>query len=152
MTTRVDHHTEAATELLAEAHEWLADGDFLQASEKGWAAVERVAKAAAEARGWPYASRGDLYRAIDHLADETSDERLQRLFRSANALHQNVYEGWFTAEFVADSLKDVDKIIRRLSAALGCSPPGIRPDQEPISLARRSSSGTTASAPLAGRR
>lgn len=118
MTTRVDHHAEAATELLAKAHTYLAEGDLRQASKKGWDAVERMVEAIAEDRGWRHASPGDLYQVISRLADETSDERLQRLFRSANALHQNVYEGWFTAEFVADSLKDVEEITRRLSAAL----------------------------------
>ena len=119
MTTRVDHHTEAATELLAEAHEWLADGDFLQASEKGWAAVERMAKATAEARGWPHASPGDLYHVIGRLADETSDKQLRTLFSSANALHQNSYEGWFTANFVAGGLRDAGEITRRLSVVIG---------------------------------
>ena len=118
MTTRVDHDTEATTELLAKAHEYLAGGDLLQASKKGWNAVERMVKAAAEAHGWPHTSRGDLYLAIDHLADETSDERLHNLFSSANALDQNSYEGWFTTDFVADSLKDVEEITRRLSAAI----------------------------------
>ena len=119
MTTRVDHHTEAATESLAKAHQYLAAGDLLQASEEGWNAVERMVKAAAEARGWPHTSRGDLYLAIDHLADETSDERLQRLFLSANALDQNSYEGWMTADFVAGGLKDAEEIARRLSAVIG---------------------------------
>ena len=118
MTTRVNHHTEAATELLAEAHECLADGDLLQASKKGWDAVERMVKAAAEARGWRHESRGDLYLAIDHLADETSDGRLRNLFSSANTLDQNSYEGWFPADFVDDSLKDVEEITKRLSAAI----------------------------------
>ena len=118
MTTRVDHHTEAATELLAKAHEHLAAGDLQQASEKGWDAVERMVKAAAEARGWRHESRGDLYVAIDHLADETSDKQLRTLFSSANALDQNAYEGWFPVDFVADSLKDVEEITKRLSAAI----------------------------------
>ena len=119
MTTRVNHHTEAATELLAKAHEYLAAGDPLRASGKGWDAVERMVKAAAEVRGWPHASRGDLYLAIDHLADETSDERLRNLFSSANALDQNSYEGWFTVNFVAGGLRDAEEITRRLSAVIG---------------------------------
>ena len=118
MTTRVDHHTEAATELLAEAHECLAGGDLLQASKKGWDAVERMVNAAADARAWPHASRGDLYRAIGRLADETSDKQLRTLFSSANALDQNSYEGWFTANFVAGGLKDAEEITRRLSAVI----------------------------------
>ena len=119
MATRVDYHTETAIEFLAKAHEYLAAGDLLQASEKGWGATARMVKAVAEDRSWRHTSHGDLYRVINRLADETSDERLQRLFRSANALHQNAYEDWMEADFVADSLKDVEEITRRLSAALG---------------------------------
>ena len=118
MTTRVDHHTEAATELRAEVHECLAGGDLLQASKKGWDAVERMVKAVAETRGLPDASPSDLYYVIDCVAEETSDKELQRLFRSTNTLHQNSYEGWMEADFVADSLKDVEEITKRLSAAL----------------------------------
>ena len=119
MTTRVDHHTEAATELLAKAHECLAADDLLQASKKGWDAVEQAVKAAAEARGWPHASPGDLYHVIGRLADETSDKQMQTLFSSANALHQNSYEGWFTANFVAGGLRDAGEITRRLSVVIG---------------------------------
>ena len=118
MTTRIDYHTEAATEFLVQAHACLAEGDLLQASKQGWDAVERMVEAVAEDRGWRHATPGDLYLAIDLLADETSDKRLQGLFRSANALHWNAYEGWFTTDFVVDGLKDVEEITKRLSAAL----------------------------------
>ena len=118
MTTRVDYHTETATEFLAKAHEYLASGDLLQASEKGWGATARMVKAVAEDRGWRHTSHGDLYRAIDRLAEETSDEQLQNLFRSASTLHQNFYEGWMAADVVADALKDVEEIMKRLSVAL----------------------------------
>ena len=77
-----------------------------------------MVEAVAEERGWCHESLGDLYRVISRLADETSDERLQGLFRSADALHWNAYEGWFTTAFVAGGLKDVEEITRRLSAAL----------------------------------
>ena len=118
MTTRIDHHTETATEFLTQAHTYLADDDLLQASEQGWNAVECMVKAVAEDRGWCHASPDDLYRVISRLAGETSDKQLGRLFRSADALHWNAYEGWFTTAFVADGLKDVEEITKRLSAAL----------------------------------
>ena len=35
MTTRADYHTDTASESLAKAHAYLAEGDLLQASEKG---------------------------------------------------------------------------------------------------------------------
>ena len=118
MTTRVDHHTETATEFLAQAHACLANDDLLRASKQGWDAVERMVEAVAEERGWRHASPDDLYRVIGRLADETSDEQLRGLFRSANALHWNAYEGWFTTTFVVGGLKDVEEITKRLSAAL----------------------------------
>ena len=118
MATHVDYHTEAAIELLAQAHACLANGDLLQASKQGWCAVERMVEAVAEERGWGYASPNDLYLAIDLLTDETSDEQLRTLFSSADALHWNAYEGWFTTAFVAGGLKDAGEITKRLSAAL----------------------------------
>ena len=124
MTTRVDHHTETATEFLARAHACLAEGDLLQASKQGWNAVERMVEAVAEERGWRHASPDDLYRVISCLANETSDEQLRRLFRSVNALHWNADEGWFTTAFVAGGLKDAEEITKRLSAAL---PPAAGP-------------------------
>ena len=118
MTTRAEYHTDTASEFLSKAHTYLAEGDLLQASEKGWGATARMVKAVAETRGWRHSSHGDLYRAIDRVADELSDERLQNLFRSASALHQNFYEGWMTEAAVADGLKDVEEITSRLRAVL----------------------------------
>ena len=118
MATRFDYHTETAIEFLAKAHEYLAGGDLLQASEKGWGATARMVKAVAESRSWRHSSHGDLYRAVGRLAEETSDEQLQDLFRSANALHQNFYEGWMTANSVAIGLTEVEEITHRLSAAI----------------------------------
>ena len=118
MTTRMDHRIETATEFLAKAHTCLAEGNLQQASKQGWEAVERMVNAVAEDRGWLHASPSDLYLAIDLLADETSDEQLRTLFSSADALHWNAYEGWFTTAFVAGGLEDAEEITKRLSAAL----------------------------------
>ena len=65
MTTRADYHIDTANEFLTKAHAYLAEGDLLQASEKGWGATARMVKAVAETRGWRHSSHGDLYRAID---------------------------------------------------------------------------------------
>ena len=78
MTTRTQYHTDTATEFLSKAHVYLADGDLLQASEKGWGATARMVKAVAETRGWRHSTHGDLYRIIDRLANELGDERLQK--------------------------------------------------------------------------
>ena len=77
-----------------------------------------MVKAVAETRGWRHSSHGDLYRVVNRLANETSDQRLRNLFRSANDLHQNFYEGRMPEEFVADGLKDVEEITSRLRELL----------------------------------
>ena len=118
MTTRASYHVETANEFQAKAHAYLRDGDLLQASEKGWGAVARMVKAAAETRGWRHSSHGDLYRAIDRLARELGDDRIQNLFRSASALHQNFYEGYMPEGAVASGLKDVEEITGLLAASV----------------------------------
>ena len=116
MTTRASYHVETANEFQAKAHAYLREGDLLQASEKGWGATARMVKAAAETRGWRHSSHGDLYRAVNRIAEETGDGRIRILFRSASALHQNFYEGYMPEETVADSLKDVEEITGLLAA------------------------------------
>ncbi len=118
MTTRVGYHTDTANEFLAKSHTYLAAGDLLQASEKGWGATARIVKAAAETRGWRHRTHGDLHRTVNRLAEELSNQRLRDLFRSAGTLHQNFYEGWMTEEDVADALDDVQEIVGRLQAVI----------------------------------
>ena len=118
MTTKADYHTDTANEFLSKAHVYLAEGDLLRASEKGWGATSRMVKAVAETRGWRNNTHADLYRIIARLADELPDDRIQNLFRSASALHQNFYEGDMPEEAVVDALKDVEEISGRLRAAI----------------------------------
>ena len=56
MTTHADHPTDTVNEFLAAARACLAEGDLLQASEKGWGAAARMVKAVAETRGWRHSS------------------------------------------------------------------------------------------------
>ena len=94
MTTHADHPTDTVSDLLAAARACLAEGDLMQASAKAWGAAEQMVQAVAESRGWDHADRGDLYRAVGRLAEESPDQELRRLFLSANALDQNSYEGY----------------------------------------------------------
>ena len=118
MTTRTNFHTDTSDQFLLKARSYLAEGDLLQASEKGWGATAQMIKAIAEERGWRYKSHGDLYRAISRLTKETGDERRRILFRSACDLHQNFYEGLMDADFVEDALRDVDEIVGKLRSFL----------------------------------
>ena len=68
MTTR---YRSTAQELLDKARQALAQGNLLQASEKGWGAVAQITKAVAESRGWPHNSHGLLYQAVTSIVNET---------------------------------------------------------------------------------
>ena len=118
MSTRSDYHTDTANEFLIKGRAHLAEGDLLQASEKGWGATAHMVKAAADTRGWPHTTHGDLYRTVDRLAAELPGQRLQLLFRSASALHQNFYEDDMPEGTVANGLDDVEEIVGLLQAVI----------------------------------
>ncbi len=114
MSTRTQYHNDTGREFLASARAHLAEGDLLQASEKGWGAAAQMVKSVAEDRDWPYNGHGELYVAIDRLADETGDPQLRDLFDSASALHANIYEGWMPREMVESSLGRVAELVAKL--------------------------------------
>ena len=118
MTTRSDYHSDTVNELLTAARACLAEGDLMEASAKGWGAAEQMVKAVAESRGWDHADRGDLSRAVGLVAEELSDRRLRRLFRSANALDQNSYEDDMPAATVAVGIDDVERFTAALESHL----------------------------------
>ncbi len=118
MTTRSDYHSDTASEFLSKARAHLAEGDLLQASEKGWGAAARMVKAVAETRGWRHSSHRDLHRAVRRLADLSADNELQRLFLSANALHQNFYEGDMRAATVAVGIHHAEQFTAALESYL----------------------------------
>ena len=118
MTTRANYHSDTANEFLVKARAHLADGDLLQASEKGWGAAAQMVKAVADTRGWEHKTHADLYHVVDLVAKELSDSRVQILFRSASALHQNFYEGDMREAAVATGLDDADEIAALLASVI----------------------------------
>ena len=111
-------YQDAARQLLTQALEELADGDSRQASEKGWGAAAQIIKAVASSRGWKHDSHATLYAVIDRLVRETGDDDIRGLFSTANALHQNFYENWGSADYVAGGLADVGGLLNKLEPLL----------------------------------
>ena len=111
-------YQEAAWQLLAQAFEELADGDSRQASEKGWGAAAQIIKAIASSRGWNHNNHASLYRVIARLVAETDDDQIHVGFTIANALHQNFYENWGEADYVARGLVHVRDLLLRLEPLL----------------------------------
>ena len=118
MTTRANYYSDTANEFLVKARVHLAEGDLRQASEKGWGAAAQMVKAVADTRGWEHKTHADLYRVVDLVARELSDSRVQNLFRSASALHQNFYEGDMPETGVATGLDDADEITALLASVI----------------------------------
>ena len=118
MTTRANYYSDTANEFLIKGRAHLAEGDLRQASEKGWGAAAQMVKAVAEERGWEHKTHADLYRVVARVAEELSDSRVQRLFRSVSALHQNFYEGDMPEEAVAGGIDDADEITDLLAAVI----------------------------------
>ena len=118
MTTHANSHTDTVNELLTAARTCLAEGDLMQASAKAWGAAEQMVQAVAENRGWDHADRGDLYRAVGLVAEESAEQELRRLFRSANALDQNAYEDDMPAAMVAGGIDDVERFAAALESCL----------------------------------
>ncbi len=116
-------YQEAAWQLLAQAFEELAEGDSRQASEKGWGAAAQMIKAIASSRGWNHQNHASLYRIIARLVKETGDDGICNRFSTANALHQNFYENWGEADYVAGGLSDVRELLHKLEPLLESSHP-----------------------------
>ena len=111
-------YQDAARHLLTQGFEELADGDSRQASEKGWGAAAQMIKAVASSRGWKHDSHAALYRVIGRLVKETGDDDIRNRFGIANGLHQNFYENWGDADYVAGGLADVRELLNRLEPLL----------------------------------
>jgi len=107
-------HHRLARKYIREADELLAQGDYIQASEKGWGAAAQSIKAVALKRGLELRSHGELHKFVAKLAAETGEEELRRLWQSAGMLHQNFYENWLPKEMVAGNIEDVKKLMQRL--------------------------------------
>ena len=108
------YYNATGREFLAKAHGYLAEGDLLQASEKGWGAAAQMVKSIAEGRGWPHNGHYQLWQVVNRLVDETGDRGIRTAFGMAGALHTNFYEGWFPREAVEDHLAQVADLLSKL--------------------------------------
>ena len=113
MTLATDH-MEVSRRFIRQAQEELANGDFLQASEKAWGAAARALKAVAEREGLRHQSHRDLVLVIGFLVDTTGQQELRRGFQVAESLHANFYESWMSENLVRSSIFDVVQLVTRL--------------------------------------
>jgi len=112
---RVREYIKDAHDLVAQAREELEKGDLRQASEKIWGTCALAIKAhAVTRRGLRLESHRDLWLYKNEVAKELGDWA-RAVFRQADSMHKNFYEGLATREDVEDSLREVERLVTALS-------------------------------------
>jgi hypothetical protein len=116
--TSCELHLKLSEKYLREAEEFLAKGDYVQASEKAWGAAAQIVKALAAKEGRELRSHGELHRYVSKLGSERGDREIPRLWLSAVSLHQNFYENWLPGEIVEEGLESVKEFVEKLRKLL----------------------------------
>jgi uncharacterized protein (UPF0332 family) len=96
---RAELHLKLCEKYIREAEELLAEKDYVKACEKAWGAAAQIVKALAAREGRKLGSHAALWKYVDELAERLGDAELRRLWRTANALHQNFYENWMLGKW-----------------------------------------------------
>lgn len=114
MNTATHPYIERSSHYLTQASEEFAQGDYLQASEKGWGATAQMIKAVAQERGWEHRFHAELIRAMRRVVEETGDQELWLTFGATRDLHENFYEGQMSGDDVEYHLDQARHLIDRL--------------------------------------
>ncbi len=116
---RAVKYVEAAEELVERAGDELKKGDVRQAAEKVWGAAALAIKAYAWWRdGRRLASHRELWEYKDMVADEVGDW-VNHVWNEAGGMHACFYEGWCTERSVRTALKQVERLVKEISARVG---------------------------------
>ena len=120
-------YSKASQELMQQARDEFAQGDFRQASEKAWGAAAQGVKALAEERDWNHDSHGLLFDVIGQINDEGRGRQVRARFRAAHELHINFYENWLEDYEVAENIDTVAALLPELEQALRAGQPRFHP-------------------------
>ena len=91
-TSESERYTELSRHFIERAEEYLAAGDRVQASEKGWGAVAEAFKSIAGERGWHHQGHRLLSDVAYQLTEEWDRDDVLSMFDSAEKLRINFYE------------------------------------------------------------
>ena len=112
----VEFHVETSQGFILQADAALIAGNSREASEMGWEAAAHAVKSVAERRGWRRDTDADLFSAIGNIARLSGDPEFYSLFNNADALRQNIYEGWLSDEHIAQDIERVKRLLTKLDA------------------------------------
>ena len=117
----VEDYRQQARVFLTKAHEYLADDDLHQASEKGWGAAAWMAKAVAEVQGWEYETHPQFPVVMYNASVLAQNDRVRLWGRSAVGLHRNFYTRrlFLLPEDIERSLGDMAELLDALEPLTG---------------------------------
>ena len=115
-------HARISAEFLRRSRAYLANGELLQASEKGWGAAAHAAKIYAAARHLEYERHEQFNDVATELRLETHNDAIRRWVDSANRLHNNFYNDDHAAQQIADYLDDVANFVNLFRQLTGLTP------------------------------
>lgn len=112
----VEDHSRRAGYFLQKSRQFLADGDFHQASEKGWGAAAHITKAVAAAHGWRYESHDEFDAVLDQASSLAQNDRIHDLGNAAHYLHRNYYQrkAMLNPDRIQQNLDNVAQLINLL--------------------------------------
>jgi hypothetical protein len=109
-------HLKLSEKYLRDAEDFLAKGDYVQASEKAWGAAAQMVKAVAAREGRVLRSHRELHEYVAELSRKVGDREVVRLWLAASSLHQNFYENWLPGEAVKSAMEDVKVFVEKLKS------------------------------------
>ncbi len=117
-------HGVICAEFLRLSRQYLADGNLLQASEKGWGAVAHAAKLFAESRdGLEYERHEQLREVVTEMGIATNrHQQIRRWSDVASRLHQNFYDDSMDALTIGRHLNDVERFVNLARGLTGLPP------------------------------
>ena len=143
MTTAIEYnapetYANQSREFIALAHQELAQGDLLQASEKAWGAAAAAVKSVAEMRGWQHYAHTLISAAAWRISREHRRPRILGMMAWASDLHQNYYEYRYGEEVVAEGIAQVEELLAILEQVKAETPrpftPAGRRDRQSIGM------------------
>ena len=106
-------HASQAREFLNKARGYLAAGDLHPASEKGWGAAARMARAVALAQGWPHERHSRFHQVMNQSGQRTGSDRVRLPHGRAPVLRINFHElsGGLDAEVIGEDLGNMAELL-----------------------------------------
>lgn len=109
----VEDYRRQARDFMARSWVYLRSDELHQASEKGWDAGAWMAKAVAEAHGWPYTQHGQFFQVMRRCQEVAGDNRMWGFSNSANTLHTFFYtrKRLLASSTIEDNLAEIETML-----------------------------------------